>query len=159
MLHQAASKNSTPRTAWTKTRWYIIAFLTGATEARASSWVDLPLPRSPGHRLWWGVLPSWCLPQWHAITEPGGSGKCYPSASRLLPREAEVLLLCPFSSLLANPNAGIHKALVITWNPEWSKQTNSPQLKKPFQNNRGNLTSWFLEHGLNGGILVMVCHT
>lgn len=44
--------------------------------------------------------------------------------------------------------AGIHKMTVITWKPEWSKQTNNPQLKQPLQNNRENLSLWFLEQGL-----------
>lgn len=146
MLHQAASKDSAPRTAWTKNSWYIVIFLMGAAEARASSWLDLPLPSSPGHRLWWGgMVPT---PVTHYYWAQSVR-EVLPFCSQLLPREVNRSFLCIPSLLsVSNPNGGIHKVPVITWKPEWSKQTNSPQLKEPLQNNRENLTLCFFEQGL-----------
>lgn len=136
-----------------KSSWCITAFLTGATEARTSSWADLPLPRGPGHRIWWGRFPSWCLPQWHTITGPSRSWKCYPTAfSAFLLRGVKRSFSC-VPSLSDDPNARIHKVPAVSWKPEWCKQTNSPQLKEPLWNNMENVALWVFELGL----LAQVC--
>lgn len=137
-----ASKDSTPRTAWTKNSWYIIVFLMDATEARASSRVDLSLLRSPGHRPCWGGSQGGAYLLTHYSQAQSVRG-VLPFCSWLLPREVKRFFLCVPSLL-----AGIHKMTGITWEPEWFKQTHNPQLKQPLQNNKENLTLWFFEQEL-----------
>lgn len=50
------SNNSLNKTVRTLLIFFILLFLMGATEARACRWVDLSLPSSAGHRLWWEEL-------------------------------------------------------------------------------------------------------
>lgn len=157
MLHHTGSKDITPRTAWKAKIWYIVVFLLGATEARASSWflrsVGLLLPHRPGPWLWWGGLLGWCLHQWYTLPEHKEPEKCCPSASQLTPGEVKRSFSCIPSLLsMANPNGGV--VAVISWKPEWSKQANSlwKRPKEPPQNNRENCLFFsflcFLNHEL-----------